>query len=272
MASYDLPRILPWMGMTLAVGLWAPPALAQSVWVPQDRDGAVRLELQRPSLEGEGQDLLFGAVFVGVSAPLSPSVHLLLEVAVARTAFEQGGFDVSEWGLASPYVGVELGRDGGSGSFELGVRLPVAGGDGLFAGFLSDVERRLAFLEDAVVVSGLGRLTSTRENNVFTVLRFGPEILVPTEEVGDTELFLTYSGVVGYEGERVSVGGGLVGQFLATGEGGGFGDRSVHELSVRGSVELASVRPHLELRFPVDDSLDAVVDFTLGLGLTVPLG
>lgn len=255
----------------LLLTLLAPRvAEGQSVWSPRGERGDLTFEALRPSLDdADGQDFLFGSLYLGFNRPVSPGVRILGELAISRFGFEGGE---GAWGFGNPYLGLEVGDQEGTAFAEVGVRLPLADGEGLAGGAFSDLGRMAAFGEDLLSFSALGRFSSRRESGLFTTIRAGPSVWIDTgDRDADTELFLDYAGLVGYEDERFGVGGGLVGTMLVTEGDLDFGERTAQEGTLRGWLVLDTVRPHVELRVPLDDALNDITKFTLGVGVSVAL-
>ena len=93
-----------------------------------------------------------------------------------------------------------------------------------------------------------------------------PTFWIPTNE-GETELLFDYSGQVGYEGSQFGVIGGITGRMVVTEDGLSFGERTFHQLTISAMVDLGTIIPGIQLRFPLDDERRRAVNNVFGLSL-----
>ncbi|MFQ6113378.1 MAG: hypothetical protein ACE5NG_04715 [bacterium] len=252
------------------------PLSAQTIWLNQGQDNSIAIEVLKPEFDGD-DDFTFisTAWFLSGRFSLGENVMIAGELPIAHGGIDTDfGVDESQTVIGNPYVGFEIRRQGSSMFAEIGVRPPLTPDDNPFASFVglfSDFDRLEAFTPDILTVTGKVNYHRTNASKVVFRIRGGTALLINTEGKGDdTELFLDYSGQVGYEGDQFSLIGGLTGRFLAS-EDGDLGERTVLQLGLAASVGLRNVRPGIHLRIPLDDDLTGVLDLVAGLNLGVQL-
>ena len=175
--------------------------------------------------------------------------------------------------IGNPYVGLEFRKPGSSVFTEIGGRIPVTPDDKFSAssiGGSADFDRLEAFASDLLAITGKINYHNKNASNLVIRLRGGPTVWIPTDE-GDTELLLDYSAQVGYEGQQVSVIGGLTGRLIVTEEDLDFGERTFHHLGASASLNLGTVSPGIHFRIPIDEDLSDSIDSVLGLNLVFQL-
>ncbi len=177
--------------------------------------------------------------------------------------------------LGNPYLGFEIQDRTGAFTTEVGLRVPVTPEDkflGVLTGIYTEYDRFEAFLPDNLSVMTLTNYRYRGPSGFALKLRGGPSLLIYTgkDNLGDdVELFISYSAQAGYESERFSVVGGVTGRALLTEEGGGFDERSVHQLGFNASVGLGKARPGVHFRLPLDENLKDTLDAVAGINLGV---
>jgi hypothetical protein len=253
----------------IAALLTAAPASAQSIWLDREPRPSVLVEILFPSFEGADTDFPTWAWFAGTRLPTGDAMSFVAELPYSRG--EVGGD--SESSIGNPYLGMEYAPRPTGPRVELGLRAPLASDDDILpviVGFYSDVERQEAFIPDLVTVR-LGvhyRHAATPDSRIAWDLRLVPSVWIPTESDAENEGFLGYGGMVRYEGDDVRFGGGLTGRWNMTSDGGDFGEASFHQLDLAADFLRGPVRPGLQLKLPLDDSLD-LVDTVFGLSVTI---
>ena len=83
----------------------------------------------------------------------------------------------------------------------------------------------------------------------------------------DVEAFAHYSFQAWYKADKLKVGGGFFGHWLAS-EKGDFNELSTHEFGISVINQYENFQPALTLRVPVDKDLDRVLDYVFGLSCT----
>ena len=162
-------------------------------------------------------------------------------------------------------------------SLEVGIRLPVVGDGSEAAGFgmnADPVERMEAHAPDVLpIYFGMNHRVRSEGGLAFR-LRMTPVLWVYTEDYGDDnlELFFLHSVQAGYENETVTIGGGISGRFLATGDSSGFGNRSIYQVGLYSNFDFGTFMPGLQVRIPLDSDLrDAGYNptYSLSIGMRI---
>lgn len=257
------------------------PSMAQSIWLGEYRQRSLSVEALKPDLNGTDETFFSSALFLSGRTPLSPKFHLTADLPVSHFGFDSdiGGTDDSETGIGNPYVGLEYGEIGAPLYGEFGVRIPLASDDnaGLVSGMSSDLDRWEAFFGDVLSFNGAANYIYQLPNSGLSVrLRGGPNLWIRTndnetlEGLDDTELFANYSAQAWYDAGRLNLGTGVTGRAIITDDG-DFGERTAHLLGFSVIGDFHKVRPGLHFRLPIDDDLNDVMDYAVGLSVTVPV-
>lgn len=261
------------VGALLGFVLPLATANAQAVWLGGDQRPNLRLELAKPSVEG---DLTFGSFvgFLGGRAPVADGIVLVAEIPFANAKYDFEGAD-GQFAIGNVLLAGEFAFGGSPGYVELGVRLPTAPessekGLPLELGLLADIERWEAFLPQTVPAHLLLGYRNHAATGVLVRLRGGPIVWIPTGEA-DTELFGVVDADVGYADQRFGVAGGISSRILVTESGPNFGERTAFEFGIESWVTLGRVRPGLQLRLPIDEDLSDQVNSVFGLSVEVEL-
>lgn len=255
-------------GAALAGGLLllpvvAAPAGAQTIWHDHTRPQSVWLELNHVEFEGEGSGFLTSSNAIGGRYDLDDATALTVEVPFGYADVDAPS--ESEFGIGSPYLGVEYGP---SESFlmEAGLRLPwSANNNGAAAGLFGEfADRSAAYLDEVLTVHLIPNLISTDENGLRTRLRGGPVVWIPTGG-GDPEVILDYGGAVGFESGGFGGDLGVTGWMLVSEGDLDFAERTVFQAGAQAFRRLGNGgRVGVLLRIPLDDEVENV-DFTLGV-------
>lgn len=259
--------------MTALAGALTPVAGAQVIqpWGdPAPR--AVSLEVNRPSFDGGGTSALTTVNQLGIRWSVGSMILVgELPIVIAKPDGAPSGATL----IGNPLLAIAANP---SGEFigELGVRIPVVSvttPEKAFAqtvGLLADFVDFDAYLDDVLTIRGtMGYRHRSPEHFTWRVA-LRPTFMAPTgSNTGDSELFLDYGFQVGYETEQFTAGAMFNGRGIVTESGGSFGERTVHEIALGGSVIAGQWRPGLILRIPADGDLSNALEITVGLKLEV---
>jgi hypothetical protein len=269
------------------VALGPPPAAAQSLWIPRDRDHAVMLEYLRPAQEGINGDLFSGAAFLSGRISLSPRVALVMELPFAREKGRStGGIQLDPYGyyygygpdyvpsrsgcisIGNPFLGIES-KPGSIPIFwELGVRAPLASRvlknlPAVTTGSLADATRSDAFLPRVLTVQAAFNVAETSESGVEYRLRLSPLIDIWTE--GDEydvrrspDVYAVYAWEIGYRGTGARVGTAISGRTYLDPSYGNVTRISQNQIELHADFLSGPVRPGLDLRLPLGQGADSV--------------
>ena len=279
---YVLPMAILFATLQLTTSLSAQP-----IWLEQPSGNSIAIEVLKPNFKGD-DDFTFisSALFLSGRFSLGGNLIFVGEVPLAHanlddikivdpstgeTIFELD-FE-SETIIGNPYVGLQFHKPGSNIFTEIGGRIPVTPDDKFSAssiGASADFDRLEAFASDLLAITGKINYHNKNASNLVIRLRGGPTVWIPTDE-GDTELLLDYSAQVGYEGQQVSVIGGLTGRLIVTEEDLDFGERTFHHLGASASLNLGTVSLGIHFRIPIDEDLSDSIDSVLGLNLVFQL-
>jgi hypothetical protein len=261
------------------LGVLAPAACAQSIWLDRTEPKSVHLELAKPMFDGPGDGFFTLTGYFATRLRLGERMSFVGELPVATVSLESSSpFFDDEWctTIGNPYFGIESHPAGGTGGwFELGVRVPLVSDEeeATFTGLITDNDRWEAFFPDAFVLRTAGHWRDDpRQGGVGADFRVAPSLWVSDDFADDVEIFTTYGVQILFHSEEARAGIGLGGRWLTT-EDGDFGDNSTHQFDAAVDFLPGKVRPGATLRIPLDEDnfftggLDAVVGVSLNIVL-----
>ena len=243
----------------------------QSLWIPRDRGAAVTLEVLHPSIEDVETNLLATAWYLSARIPLKGSGTVFVaEIPFAHYSGDPiFGYPESSTGnmVGNIYAGTEVGP--GHPLFgELGLRIPVPEGNlpALFVGLVSDVSRWEAFLGHRMALEAAANVRTKTDSGITARLRLAPTLWLGTD-TEDTEAFALYACQIGFESRVVRVGGALAGRLLLTQKDYDLGERTDNEIELSADFTPWSVRPGIDMHFPLGEDA-SLVPFVLGARLS----
>lgn len=257
--------------LTALLALTPAMAAAQNIILEPEPHGEVRAELLLPNFDGdEGMSLDWVRAQLSLVVPVTESAHLVADVPYAR--YHEDRPDVTESAFGNPYLGWRVRAPGETYGFEVGLRVPLSENEDFapfLIGTLSDLDRHPSFTRNLWVASLLFDFYSSTSEGVGLRSFGGPIAWIDTEEGRDDHLVLQYGFQLWYGNDDARLLVGLHGLWVATGEGEGIGEDSLHHAVLRAEVTVATIRPAVSLRLPVDNDWRNVMDATLGIELAV---
>ncbi len=261
------------LGLALSSGALA----GQSIWQGQEEESTFRLEMMRPTFDGEDLTTLSSAVFATARWHLLPSTALVLEVPFAYgelSATEGSPFDpAGETTIGNIYLGVEW-RPGDAPVFlELGARAPLVDEDDVLAclvGAVSDLNRSEAFGAYMVPVNAAVTYRQRFDNGLLLFARTGPVVWIPIEERDDAEVLGFTEAQVGYAVDEFGILAGVASRILIS-EDWNFDERTNFQFGAGAWYQIGRVRPALQLRVPIDEEMRDVLNTIVGFSVDVRL-
>ncbi|HLF19977.1 MAG TPA: hypothetical protein VI704_04230 [Bacteroidota bacterium] len=252
----------------------------QSYWLSRGAESSFSFEYLRPTFVAQpfASSSISGSVYiVSGRLALGERTGLLLELPYSIGEVSSTfGPSVSHSSLGNLYVGGEFFSENKQFFTNVGIRLPFAQEEKFFAqyvGFNSDYDRWEAFIPNVASVSAIFNYKPQLETGFYLRLLAGPSLWIKTKPGtirDDTEFFLNYGSIVGYESDVVNVGLGITGKMLLT-ETGDLEQRNHYQLGLVAGTMLGNVRPEIHLRLPLDKSLRNTIDRIVALQVTLEL-
>ena len=125
-----MPRrsLIPLAAGCLLALLVTRSAQGQTYWHDERAKSAIRLDLIKPLLKGDGNQFLSGALVLSGSTRIGRTLRFEAELPIARAGVDAGaGSSASATRLGNPYLGLTVHREGKPVALQFGVRLPTAG-------------------------------------------------------------------------------------------------------------------------------------------------
>ena len=249
---------------------------AQPLWVNQGQKPVFSFEFVKPNLDGtDNTTSISSAVFFTLRWPWTEKIIFVGELALAHAELDFEDFDSdADNKLGNPYLGLEFFREPSSSVYvELGIRAPVVSSSNFatFIGFFADVDRFEAFRPDVLPLLAVINLRQKFPTDFFIRLRAGTSIELDTGNDNDeSELYIIFAGLGGYEHERLRLEVGLTGRLIVT-EDGNIGERTFLQMGANASYAFGVFRPGIHFRLPLDDDLKEVIDYVVGFNLEFQL-
>jgi hypothetical protein len=248
----------------------APPALAQSLWMPRDHESAGMFEVLKPVYDDIDEEFPTFSSFIGLRSKPKDKISIVAEASFARLGFE----GISSFSLGNVYLGVEYGNAAGPWFGEFGLRVPTSSESEIEArltGFLSDLVRQEAWLSKTVTFQGAINLRRAMQSGFYYRLRLSPSVVASTEDTGgdNVELFAIYSGQLGMEKPSVRAGVGLIARtWITESDLEGFSERTQTQLDAHFDFCSGALRPGIDVKMLLDDELNDIVPVTVGVSLS----
>jgi len=267
-------------GILLVLPALALPAAGQtSPLLPAQVERGISLEIAHPSFRELETTAATSVWHLGGSLPLLvPGLRVVADLPVAHAALDGASGELAESStvFGNPYIGLEYAVR----SFlvlEGGIRAPLTTADAEsyadVVGFLADVSRGEAFLDDAFPVA----LGARADYRVRPDLGFSARLgMVHAFHTGDDDdmsslTFVDYGVGTNWTRGAARVGAGLAGRWEASADEGRFGENSLHQFGITADLALGPVRPGLSLRLPLDRDHRDILKATVGAYVQVPL-
>jgi hypothetical protein len=227
--------------------------------------------------------------------PISEQIRIVADLPIARFGTnpdeEEATEDVSSTEIGNPYLGAH-GTLEGRWSIGGGLRLPLAslpkehfssleevhqssaGALALLTGSIGDISRFEAFSPNTFALRGYGGYTIRFPSGLSARIRPGLSLLSPTEDTESREnlLLLDYKGEAWYENDQFRVGAGVGGRInLNADKEESFEERTLLFFESAAQVQLEQFRPGVTFRLPLNDEPSDVLDYSVGINLTVTL-
>jgi len=292
-----LSRLTIFFPLVLFGLLGASPAAAQPTWTPATSGSPqVSLDWTKPSFNGdtESTSLLTSRLVLSGQYPIGETTRLVADLPISRFGIDDedaGRADgVSSTKIGNPYLGAHA-RLSGEWAVGGGARLPLTSGPedadtgeearqnladvlALATGSLADMSRVEAFGAETFTARGYGEYTLRSASGLSARLRSGLSLLVPTEDADLREnvVFFDYGGRAWYDGDRFRIGLGVGGRTnLNADETETFDERSIYFLDSAVQARFGRVRPGLTFRTPLSGEPSDLLDFAVGIDVTVTL-
>jgi hypothetical protein len=247
------------------------PLPGQSLWLDRRADEAVGLEILKPNFDGNANtSLVTSTLMLSGRHAVGGRVRFVWELPAAI----YGDDFQDEATIGDPYLGLEIRSSTGRVFGELGVRAPLASEDkdaARFTGMFTDLDRWDAFAVHFVPLKALVNYRSVAATGLVARVGGGPAFWISTQSGTDSEVMLHYNGQLGYESRQASMIAGVSGVAILSESDVDLGERTLHQLGAAASFGAGRLRPGVQLRVPLDNDLTGILDFVVGLHLTVAL-
>jgi hypothetical protein len=176
----------------------------------------------------------------------------------------------SKFGVANPYIGIEIGKEGTSALFDLGVRLPIISEDNMGWAIPSQYissHRFLAYLHKVMQISCSSGFRYVDPSGIGIRVTGGGQFAAPSQG-GDAELFGDLVTSLWYQGKVVRVGTGLSSLVLITESNIDFTNRLLTTFNATADFAAGNWSPGLHVQMPIGENLTDEVGIIYGLHLS----
>ena len=255
--------------------------LAQIEWLnPEGRPG-LQFEFTAGSFDKTyfGDDSYFQVTFPTSSwfvtgrGQFSPNISGIFELPAffAKYKFDNGAggpgsTSQSHFGFANPYFGIEVGKEGSSPLWNIGLRPPVISERNMaWAGssqFISS-HRVFAYINRVLTVSTNLGYRHVAPSGFGLRTTIGGQLAIPDE--GDIEIFADLATNFWYRTSKLRLMTGLSSLCVVTESDIDFTDRLITSVSFSADITLGQVEPGLHVQFPIGDNLSETINNMYGV-------
>ena len=137
----------------------------------------------------------------------------------------------------------------------------------LLYGVFTNTEEMFKYFPDAMTLTGNYAYINHDESGLRLGLQVGPDLLIPTDDGGDTEFLMHYGLTAGYSGERFAALTELMGLMYVTEDFDEFSDRFAHSIDFGVSYVSPHFMPGVFYKIWLKEDLSDVVDGVFGVVL-----
>ncbi len=230
----------------------------------------IGLRFMHPNFSrASGLSTFSGAYDLHVNVPISARFNFV--GSVPFNAFSIEDFN-SESAIGDIYLGLQTrgasSSQGSSASF--GVFLPTASEEKIFPavfGLNTNFHEFQRVLPDVLTIYTNLAYQHRETNGPMFGLEIGPQLLIPTENGSDVEMFAHYGVSGGFQFTNVALFAELLGIAIITesAEDLDFGDRFTHSIDFGAQLTGYSVRPGVFYMIPLDEDFSEDLDGVLGI-------
>jgi hypothetical protein len=263
------------------LGLCVPSLFAQnSIMRQQSGDSPLfGMRYLRPSFNwGADMSTFSGTFDLYCDVPVSSKISIVGDFPFSAFSFK---WRDSESGVGNVYLGFRNKMGSPERSFssvELGMWLPTASEDENDLNALSiygNYHELQRFIPNYVTVASKGsyHYRGGQGQGGMISIEAGPELLIPTDDNQDTQLFVFYGISGGYYTPDAVFLIGFEGLYLATADTDDWGleDKWAHYLVLGAHLVDTKVRPGLFYMLPFDKDTEEVIDGTFGISFEVDI-
>ena len=220
-----------------------------------------------------GSDLstLSGIYDLSVNIPISQKLNLVASFPYMTFKVNEN----SESGVGNIFMGLQTYRElskGASSVGSFGLYLPTAGED--YSGLLGAFTHYIGYpkyVNDLLTFYGNYAYVSRTPKGFRLGLEIGPNIVIPIDDGGDTEVLAHYGFTFGFQDENFAVLSELMGLVIITEEADDFGDRFLHSLDFGFTYLRYSVKPGIFYKLYLKEDFSDMVEGVLGIKVDVAI-
>lgn len=263
-------------------------ASAQRYWHDEQGRDAIRLDLGKPFLKGEGEKFPTGSIVPSLSMRAVEAIRVEADLPLMRAGFDFGTptGTSSAFRIGNPYLGLRIGDDEKLITGTIGFRLPLASKpdtpiaqQAVRAGAITTFDEFEAFAPNFLTVRSSLEAHWVSDTKVLLGAKAGPSLLMSTD--GDpnkqSDIFFDYGGRIGYEASGAQMTVALTGRYLITPADKAFErctpvgceiERFHHAASATVELRSGALRPRVSVRLPFDKDLRDQAGTILTVGLS----
>lgn len=190
--------------------------IAQSFLQSWSHDSQVSLEWYHPYFSGSGYTMMTGVGFISVDLPIGGNIQLKADLPFTYEDYNQS-WEKSQFGLGSPYIGVQSRILKSSFFADFGVRLGISDKSNFFIGENSDYYRFSATSYETWVFRANLHYIKHLPSGLSYQFLLGSFVTVPNRTFGASNLFLNYGVHLRYQHGNFLIGTGIKGIAILTG-------------------------------------------------------
>ncbi len=255
-------------------------ALAQIEWLnPEGRPG-LQFEFTAGSFENyesywytDSYPFPTASMFMTLRSRFSNSASVVFEFSSFATKHEYydsyytySHFKKSRLGIANPYLGFELGKEGSSPLWNFGIRFPIISEDNSYWAIPSQYissHRFLAYVNKVLTISSNWGYRYVPNSGFGLRATLGGQLAIPDR--GNKEFFGDLATNFWYRTQNVRFMIGLSSLCLLTESDIDFTDRLLTSVSFSADITMGQVEPGIHVQLPIGDNLSESINNMYGV-------
>lgn len=229
----------------------------------------------RPDLEEDvNLSFLSGVYDFSASIPVSPKLNVVGSIPFATLSVEGSEGESS---IGDIYIGLQQRLNSGPGKFfsvSMGVFLPTMSEDKfgpVLIGIYTNYYEFQKYLPNVLTIYGNLAYHRIKSNDFIFGVEIGPNILIPTKNGGEAEVYVHYGLTAGYRFNYVDLKAELVGIGIITEDVDDFGDRFINDLAFGIQLNRGSFRPGIFYKISLKKDVRDIIRGAFGIKLDVIL-
>lgn len=221
---------------------------------------------------------LSGVYQLYANIPLSSKLNIIGNIPYINTSYDFyypfGHYSFSASGLGNVFIGLQTKPkvlENRRSTFTFGLYLPTASEEASYNGALSDYYYFSKYIPNSIGLHFNYAYHYINTEGFNYGLELGPNLLIATKGSSETELFIHYGIITGYQINKLLLNLEVVGVAIISEDIENFGDRFINMLNIGAQWRGTVVTPKVFYKIYLRDEIRHTVDGVLSIGVNVSI-